>query len=85
MANFSELVLLRPTNLSKFELNIQLFMCRVEALLKLHQLEEAELSLSIIPKLEPPGDSCSRAKFFGMLSEAYLLFVRAQIEMALGR
>lgn len=63
----------------------QLFMCRVEALLKLHQLEEAELRLNSIPKLELLSDSCSRAKFFGMLSEAYLLFVRAQIEMALGR
>ncbi|KAI6687209.1 hypothetical protein NL676_024037 [Syzygium grande] len=36
------------------DFSCQLFMCRVEALLKLHQLEEAELSLNIIPKLEPP-------------------------------
>ncbi|XWS10082.1 hypothetical protein CRYUN_Cryun39dG0045100 [Craigia yunnanensis] len=62
----------------------QLFMCRVEALLKLHQLEDAESSLSVVPKLEPCSNS-SQTKFFGMLSEAYLFFVRAQIEMALGR
>ncbi|XVE50106.1 hypothetical protein DITRI_Ditri01bG0135000 [Diplodiscus trichospermus] len=62
----------------------QLFMCRVEALLKLHQLEDAESSLSV-PKLEPCTISSSQTKFFGMLSEAYLFFVQAQIEMALGR
>ncbi|OMO92407.1 Tetratricopeptide-like helical [Corchorus olitorius] len=63
----------------------QLFMCRVEALLKLHQLDDAESSLSVVPKLEPSTNSCSQTKFFGMLSEAYLFFVRAQIEMAVGR
>ncbi|XWS27329.1 hypothetical protein CRYUN_Cryun26dG0105700 [Craigia yunnanensis] len=63
----------------------QLFMCRVEALLKLHQPDDAESSLSVVPKLEPCTSSCSQTKFFGMLSEAYLFFVRAQIEMALGR
>ncbi|KAB2071877.1 hypothetical protein ES319_A08G253500v1 [Gossypium barbadense] len=63
----------------------QLFMCRVEALLKLHQLDDAESSLSVVPKLEPCTNSCSQTKFFGMFSEAYLFFVQAQIEMALGR
>ncbi|XVF18675.1 hypothetical protein REPUB_Repub11eG0043200 [Reevesia pubescens] len=63
----------------------QLFMCRVEALLKLHQLDDAESSLSFVPKLEPCTSSCSQTKFFGMLSDAYLFFVGAQIEMALGR
>ncbi|XP_031266857.1 TPR repeat-containing thioredoxin TTL1 [Pistacia vera] len=63
----------------------QLLMCRAEALLKLHQLEDAESSLSNIPKLETPTVSCSQTPFFGMLSEAYPFFVRAQIEMALGR
>ncbi|PPD81638.1 hypothetical protein GOBAR_DD21441 [Gossypium barbadense] len=61
-----------------------LFMCRVEALLKLHQLDDAESSLSVVPKLEPCTNSCSQTKFFGMFSEAYLFFVQAQIEMALG-
>lgn len=63
----------------------QLFMCRVEALLKLQQLEDAESSLSVVSKLEPCTNSSSQTRFFGMLSEAYLFFVRAQIEMALGR
>lgn len=71
--------------LNWFKLNLQLFMCRTEALLKLHQIDDAESSLSNIPKLEPSTTSCSQSRFFGMLSEAYLYFVGAQIEMALGR
>ncbi|XP_044509781.1 TPR repeat-containing thioredoxin TTL1-like [Mangifera indica] len=63
----------------------QLLMSRAEALLKLHQLEDAESSLSSIPKLEPPTVSCSQTQIFGMLSEAYTFFVQAQIEMAFGR
>ncbi|KAA8523986.1 hypothetical protein F0562_010583 [Nyssa sinensis] len=61
----------------------QLHSCKAEALLKLHQLDDADLSLSNVTKSEP--STRSQAKFFGMLSEAYLFFVRAQIEMALGR
>lgn len=63
----------------------QLFMCRAEALLKLHQIDDAESILSAIPKTESHSKSSSQARFFGMLSEAYSFFVRAQIEMALGR
>ncbi|XP_043689494.1 TPR repeat-containing thioredoxin TTL1-like isoform X2 [Telopea speciosissima] len=63
----------------------QLFACRVEALLKLHQLEDAESGLSNMPKYEPATPSCSQAKFFGLLSESYLYFVRAQVDMAVGR
>ncbi|KAF5730710.1 Tetratricopetide-repeat thioredoxin-like 1 isoform 1 [Tripterygium wilfordii] len=63
----------------------QLFMCRAEALLKLHQLEDAESSLLNIPKMELCTNSCSQTRFFGMISEAYPYFVKAQIEMALGR
>ena len=59
-------------------------MCRTEALLKLHQLEDAQYCLSKVPKLESNA-SYSQTRFFGMLSEAYLFLVRAQIEMALGR
>uniref|UniRef100_A0A6N2NKK8 Thioredoxin domain-containing protein n=1 Tax=Salix viminalis TaxID=40686 RepID=A0A6N2NKK8_SALVM len=62
----------------------QLFMCRAEALLKLHQLEDSELSLSKVPKLEPYAKFL-QTRFFGILSEAYLFLVQAQIEMALGR
>ncbi|PWA66697.1 thioredoxin-like fold, N-terminal acetyltransferase A, auxiliary subunit [Artemisia annua] len=64
----------------------QLFACKSEALLKLRQLDEADLNLLNAPKFEASCSlSCSQTKFFGMLSEAYLLFVRAQIDMALGR
>lgn len=66
----------------------QLFMCRAEALLKLHQIDDAESVLLHVPKSEPRANSnntSSQARFFGMLSEAYSYFVKAQIEMALGR
>lgn len=64
----------------------QLFACKAEALLKLRKLDDADLSISNVPKFESSsGTSCSQVKFFGMLSEAYLLFVHAQIDMSLGR
>ncbi|XP_062105876.1 inactive TPR repeat-containing thioredoxin TTL3-like [Humulus lupulus] len=63
----------------------QLFSCKAEACLKLHQLEEAELSLSNIHKFEDYPSSCLQSKFVGMVVEAYLHFVRAQVDMALGR
>ncbi|KAK7272578.1 hypothetical protein RJT34_29265 [Clitoria ternatea] len=63
----------------------QLFMCRAEAFLNLHQIDDAESVLLHIPKSEPHTNSSFQARFFGMLSEAYSYFVRAQIEMALGR
>ncbi|KAM7492174.1 hypothetical protein LguiA_035095 [Lonicera macranthoides] len=63
----------------------QIISCKAEAFLKLHQLEDADSSLSDLPKLEPYPSSCSQVKFFGMLSEAYVLYVRAQVDMALGR
>ena len=66
-------------------LNLQIISCKAEAFLKLHQLEDADSSLSDLPKLEPYPSSCSQVKFFGMLSEAYVLYVRAQVDMALGR
>lgn len=63
----------------------ELHTCKVEALLKLQQLEDASSSLSNIPPFEPSTPSWSKSKIFGMLSEAYLLFVQVQIEMAFGR
>ncbi|XP_050367775.1 TPR repeat-containing thioredoxin TTL1 [Argentina anserina] len=62
----------------------QLAMCRAEAHLKLHQIDDAESVLSNIPKSDTDTKS-SLSKFFGMLSEAYTYFVLAQIEMAFGR
>ncbi|XP_019154062.1 PREDICTED: TPR repeat-containing thioredoxin TTL1-like [Ipomoea nil] len=63
------------------EASPQLFACRAEALLKLSQLDDADSSLSNVPQIKPTTQS----KIFGMFSEAYLLFVRAQVELALGR
>ncbi|GFP79615.1 tpr repeat-containing thioredoxin ttl1 [Phtheirospermum japonicum] len=60
----------------------QLWACRAEALLKLHQLDDAFLTLSNVPT---STISHSQTKIFGMLLEAYLYFVRTQIELAQGR
>ncbi|GMI99294.1 tetratricopetide-repeat thioredoxin-like 3, VHI-INTERACTING TPR CONTAINING PROTEIN [Hibiscus trionum] len=62
----------------------QLIACKAEALLKLHQIEESDSYLSNIAKLEQYTPS-SQIRYFGMVAEAYALFVRAQVEMALGR
>ncbi|KAK7290852.1 hypothetical protein RIF29_05585 [Crotalaria pallida] len=63
----------------------QLVACKAEAYLKLHQFEDAESCLSDILKLEGCPPACSQTKFFGMVGEAYVPFVVAQVEMALGR
>ncbi|KAL8505731.1 hypothetical protein ACS0TY_016810 [Phlomoides rotata] len=63
----------------------QLSACRAEALLKLHQLDDA---FSALPKLllsEPSTSPSSQFKIFGIHFEAYMLFVRTQIELAKGR
>ncbi|XP_038684941.1 inactive TPR repeat-containing thioredoxin TTL3-like isoform X2 [Tripterygium wilfordii] len=61
----------------------QIVACKAEALLKLHQIQDAESTLSNIPKLE--HSPLANTKFFGMVSEAYVLYVQSQLEMALGR
>lgn len=58
---------------------------KAEALLKLHKLEDAESILTNMPKFDNYPSSCLQTKLFGMLIEAYVLYVRAQVEMALGR
>ncbi|KAL1216101.1 TPR repeat-containing thioredoxin TTL1 [Cardamine amara subsp. amara] len=63
----------------------QLFMCKVEAFLKLHRFDDAQSKLLEVPKVEPFPVSCSQTRFCGMACEAYTYFVKAQIEMALGR
>ena len=65
-------------------MNSQLIACKAEALLKLHQIEDADACLSNIQKLDQYTLS-SQIRFFGMVAEAYTLFVQAQVEMALGR
>ncbi|XP_057956318.1 inactive TPR repeat-containing thioredoxin TTL3-like [Malania oleifera] len=63
----------------------QLLACKAEAFLKLHQLEDADSILSNISKFEPYLPSSTQVKFFGMLSEAYMQYVQAQVDMAMGR
>ncbi|XP_076896436.1 TPR repeat-containing thioredoxin TTL1-like [Bidens hawaiensis] len=64
----------------------QLFACKAEALLKLHRLDDADSVLSSMPKFDSSTSlSCYQVKIFGMQSEAYVLFTRAQIDMSLGR
>ncbi|PSS16467.1 Inactive TPR repeat-containing thioredoxin like [Actinidia chinensis var. chinensis] len=63
----------------------QIAACKAEAFLKLHQLENADSIMSSIIKIEPYPTSCSQTKFFGMLSEAYVLYVQALVDMAFGR
>lgn len=63
----------------------QLLACKAEALLKLHRVDDADLCLSSISKIHPSNAPTSQTKFFGILADAYLLFVRAQIDLALGR
>ncbi|RWR96346.1 TPR repeat-containing thioredoxin TTL1-like protein [Cinnamomum micranthum f. kanehirae] len=62
----------------------QLFACRAEALLKLRQLEEADSALLNIPRFELSPTS-SQTRSLGMFCHSYVFFVRAQVEMALGR
>ncbi|KAG6421395.1 hypothetical protein SASPL_117946 [Salvia splendens] len=63
----------------------QLFACRAEALLKLHQLDDAFSAQSNIRMFEASVSLSPSLKIFGMLVEAYLFFVRAQVELAKGR
>ncbi|RID70117.1 hypothetical protein BRARA_C02163 [Brassica rapa] len=60
----------------------QLVACKAEALLRLNQIEESEFCLSCIPRLDHHQ---SQAKLFGMVAEAYVLCIQAQVDMALGR
>ncbi|KFK38846.1 hypothetical protein AALP_AA3G167800 [Arabis alpina] len=63
----------------------QLAMCKVEALLKLLRLDDAQTLLAFIPKVEPFPASFSQTRFFDMNCEAYTCFVKSQMELALGR
>ncbi|CAG7875382.1 unnamed protein product [Brassica rapa] len=70
------------TIVSGADFSPHLGMCKVEALLKLHRLDDAQSNLLEVPKAEPFPAHCS---FSGIACEAYTYFVKAQIEMALGR
>lgn len=55
--------------------------CKAEALVKLHKLQDAEMSLKAISNLP----FYSQTKFCGMVAEAYVLYVQSQVDMAMGR
>ncbi|XP_047323652.1 TPR repeat-containing thioredoxin TTL1-like [Impatiens glandulifera] len=61
----------------------QLYACKAEALLKLHLLDDANANLPNISNFD--SSSMTQSTFFGMFAEAYVHFVRAQVEMAFGR
>ncbi|KAM7277437.1 hypothetical protein ACFE04_019303 [Oxalis oulophora] len=61
----------------------QLIAGKAEAYLKLHQIEDAVSTLSNIPKFD--NLSSAQIKFCGMAAEAYIFYVHAQVDMAMGR
>ncbi|KAF2588567.1 hypothetical protein F2Q70_00041110, partial [Brassica cretica] len=67
----------------------QLVACKAEALLRLHQIKDSDLCLSTIQRLDHHHHHHhhhhTQAKLFGMLCDAYVLCVQAQVDMALGR
>ncbi|EOA32024.1 hypothetical protein CARUB_v10015267mg [Capsella rubella] len=63
----------------------QLAMCKVEALLKLLRLDDAQRELEFVPKVEPFPASFAQTRFFDMICEAYTYFVKSQMELVLGR
>ncbi|XP_023639155.1 TPR repeat-containing thioredoxin TTL4 isoform X2 [Capsella rubella] len=63
----------------------QLVACKAEAFLRLHQIKDSDLCLSSIPRLEHRHSTQSPAKLFGIICNAYVLCVQAQVDMALGR
>ncbi|ESQ52972.1 hypothetical protein EUTSA_v10016343mg [Eutrema salsugineum] len=63
----------------------QLVACKAEAFLRLNQIEDSDFCLSCIPRLDHHYQSQPQAKLFGMMVEAYVLCIQAQVDMALGR
>ncbi|KAH0751480.1 hypothetical protein KY290_004701 [Solanum tuberosum] len=66
------------------EASAQLFACQAEAHLKLHQLTDAELWM-YKARMYDASARAYESKLFGMISEAYIFFVQAQIENTLGK
>nr|KAJ0210561.1 hypothetical protein LSAT_V11C400212020 [Lactuca sativa] len=60
---------------------LQIFTLKAEALLKLHRHHEADEVMSNAPKFDE--DDCN--KFYGPISHANLLLIRAQVDLAAGR
>ncbi|KAL3715102.1 hypothetical protein ACJRO7_006922 [Eucalyptus globulus] len=58
-----------------------LLACKAEALLKLHKLQDAEMSLKAISN----SPFYPQSRFCGMVAEAYVLYVQSQVDMAMGK
>jgi len=58
---------------------------KAEALLPLNLLDEADSAISSASKLDYPFSCSSDTKYCGLLANAYILYVHAQVDMALGR
>ncbi|XP_010506089.1 PREDICTED: inactive TPR repeat-containing thioredoxin TTL3 [Camelina sativa] len=64
----------------------QLVACKAEAFLRLNQIEDSDFCISCVPRLDRHHyQSQLQAKLFGMVAEAYVLCIQAQVDMALGR
>ncbi|GAB2284407.1 hypothetical protein Dimus_018861 [Dionaea muscipula] len=63
----------------------QLWACRAECRLKLLQIDDANNIIAQMGIDTPVPHSCSNTRFFDMISEAYPLYFRAQIDLANGR
>ncbi|KFK37110.1 hypothetical protein AALP_AA4G214100 [Arabis alpina] len=66
----------------------QLVACKAEAFLRLNQIEDSDFCISCIPRMDHQHhhyNSKQQAKLFGMVVEAYVLCIQAQVDMALGR
>jgi hypothetical protein len=64
---------------------LQLLALRSESLLRLHKVEEADLTVASLLKLENALSSLTAEKLVCMPTESYMHIVRAQVDMALGR
>ncbi|CAN8318070.1 unnamed protein product [Cochlearia groenlandica] len=62
----------------------QLVACKAEAFLRLNKVEDSDFCLSCIPRFDH-YHSQPKTKLFGMVVEAYVLCIQAQVDMALGR
>uniref|UniRef100_A0ACD5VZ21 Uncharacterized protein n=1 Tax=Avena sativa TaxID=4498 RepID=A0ACD5VZ21_AVESA len=62
-----------------------LFASRAEALLRLNQLDEADMAISSASKLDYSSSRTSDTKFCGFFANAYLYYAHAQVDIALGR
>lgn len=71
----------RPCLFFDFVALLKVLALQAEALLKLKRHDEADSVLSGAPKF----DADASTKFFGPIDYAYVLMIRAQVDMAAGR